>query len=281
MNGITGMDLSKWVGREEVRSDLIAEWPARALAAMLDASDVAVEEGARLPAGWQWLYFLEARPPSAMGLDGHPARGGFLPPVTLPRRMWAGGRIRFESPLCIGDRAQRQSTILDVRTKSGRSGELVFVTVRHDLSVNGRLAISEEQDLVYREAASAGSQVPAGQPAPADAAWRQAWRADPVMLFRYSALTFNAHRIHYDRPYATGEEHYRGLVVHGPLQATLLLELARRHAGRPVKTFEYRALQPVFDGEGFFANGQPGDSGAELWTSNESGSICMQATAGF
>ena len=281
MSGSAGTDLDQWVGREEVRRDLIAEWPARALAAMLDAGDVPTREQSPLPAGWQWLYFLEARPPSEMGVDGHPLRGGFLPPVALPRRMWAGGRIRFESPLRIGDRAQRRSTILDVRAKSGRSGELVFVTVRHDISVDGRLAISEEQDLVYREAAGAGAAAPVGEPAPVGASWLRTWRADAVMLFRYSALTFNAHRIHYDRPYATGEEHYRGLVVHGPLQATLLLDLARQHAGRPLRTFEYRAQQPVFDGETFSANGRPDETGADLWTSNEAGRVCMQARAGF
>ncbi len=281
MNGSAELDLAQWVGREEVRDDLIAAWPVRALSAMLDATDISVEEGAPLPAGCQWLYFLEARSPSAMGVDGHPVRGGFLPPVALPRRMWAGGRISFHSPLHIGDRAQKRSTILKVEEKSGRSGKLVFVNVRHETSVAGRLVISEEQDLVYREAASPGAPVPAGDPAPADAPWRQVWRADPVMLFRYSALTFNAHRIHYDRPYAMGEEHYRGLVVHGPLQATLLLELARRHASRPVRSFEYRAQLPIFDGERFTANGQPDGSAATLWTANEAGRVGMSAMARF
>ena len=277
----SGADILHWVGREETRDDLIAAWPVRALATMLDASGVSSDEGAPLPPGWQWLFFLEARAPSAMGADGHPARGGFLPPVALPRRMWAGGRISVHAPISIGDHARKLSTILKVEEKSGRSGKLVFVTVRHDISVDGRLAISEEQDLVYREASGPGSSVPAGEVAPTGAPWRQESRADPVMLFRYSALTFNSHRIHYDRPYAMGEEHYRGLVVHGPLQATLLLELARKCAAQPVRTFEYRALQPIFDGELFSANGRPEACGAKLWTANEAGRVCMQATVQF
>ena len=271
----------QWIGRSETREDLIVPWPARALAATLGDASAGFADGDALPQAWHWLYFLDAQPPSALGPDGHPARGGFLPPVPLPRRMWAGGRMRFDHPLRIGERARKVSTIASVEQKSGRSGELVFVTVRHEISAGGRTAIVDEQDLVYRGAAAAGDKRPAGEPAPAAAAWRQDCRADPVMLFRYSALTFNGHRIHYDRPYAMHEEHYAGLVVHGPLQATLLLDLARRNAAQAVRTFQYRAMQPIFDGAAFTVNGNPRAEGAELWTASDEGSIAMKASAGY
>ena len=201
--------ISDWIGRTESRADVITAWPIAALNAALDYEAAEPAPGDAVPPGWHWLYFLEATRARELGHDGHPRRGGFLPPVALPRRMWAGGRIEFRQPLRIGDRVRRDSTILNVERKAGRSGELVFVTVRHEVSVDGSVAVSEEHDIVYREAAQPGDQPVAGKPAPARAAWQRALTADPVLLFRYSALIFNGHRIHYDLDYARQEEHTR------------------------------------------------------------------------
>lgn len=276
-------NLKNWIGRTESHTDLITAWPIAALNAALDYDAPEPKTGDAVPPAWHWLYFLEAKRAGELGHDGHPKRGGFLPPVALPRRMWAGGRIEFHGPLRIGDRAQRDSTILNVERKEGRTGVLVFVTVRHEVKVGGTTTVSEEHDIVYREAAKPGDQAPAGKPAPARAAWQHALTGDPVLLFRYSALTFNGHRIHYDLDYVREEEHYPGLIVHGPLQTTLLLELCRRHAGRPVRKFEYRAMHPVFHTERFTVNGNPSANGktAEVWTANAAGMTAMAATASF
>ena len=275
--------ISDWIGRTESRADVITAWPIAALNATLDYEAAEPAAGDAVPPGWHWLYFLESKRAGELGHDGHPRRGGFLPPVALPRRMWAGGRIEFRQPLRIGDRVRRDSTILNVERKAGRSGELVFVTVRHEVSVDGSVAVSEEHDIVYREAAQPGDQPVAGKPAPARAAWQRALTADPVLLFRYSALIFNGHRIHYDLDYVRQEEHYPGLIVHGPLQTTLLLELCRHHASRPVRRLEYRALLPLFHTERFTVNGNPAADGssAELWTANAAGVIAMAGTAQF
>jgi 3-methylfumaryl-CoA hydratase len=275
--------ISDWIGRTESRADVITAWPIAALNATLDYEAAEPAPGDAVPPGWHWLYFLEAKRAGELGHDGHPRRGGFLPPVALPRRMWAGGRIEFRQPLRIGDRVRRDSTLLSVEHKQGRSGDLVFVTVRHEVSANGTVALSEEHDIVYREAAKPGDQPVAGKPAPARAAWQRALTADPVLLFRYSALIFNGHRIHYDLDYARQEEHYPGLIVHGPLQTTLLLDLCRHHASRPVRRLEYRALHPLFHTERFTVNGNPAADGssAELWTANAAGFIAMAGTAQF
>ena len=184
MNHRPQVKISDWIGRTESRADVITAWPIAALNAALDYEAAEPAPGDAVPPGWHWLYFLEAKRASELGHDGHPRRGGFLPPVALPRRMWAGGRIEFRQPLRIGDRVRRDSTILNVERKAGRSGELVFVTVRHEVSVDGSVAVSEEHDIVYREAAQPGDQPVAGKPAPARAAWQRALTADPVLLFR-------------------------------------------------------------------------------------------------
>ena len=275
--------LREWVGKTEIRSDIIAAWPLSALAATLDELNLPVDRGSPVPNGWHWIFFLEAKPASELGGDGHPKRGGFLPPVPLPRRMWAGGRLEFMRPLKIGDEITRESAIVSVEPKTGRSGTLVFVTVRHTVRAAGATAIIEEQDIVYREAAQKGDASPAGKPAPTNAAWTRRVMPDSVMLFRYSALTFNGHRIHYDKDYALNEEHYPGLVVHGPMQATLLLDLCRQNAGRPLKKFEYRAQQPMFGGHAFSVNGSfdAATSKADVWTADDSGNYAMRGTASF
>ena len=275
--------LREWIGKTESRNDLATAWPVAALSATLDRDDPPPQIGDALPPAWHWLYFLEAKPASELGPDGHPRRGGFLPPVPLPRRMWAGGRIEFLQPVRIGDAIRRDSEIMKVESKHGRSGSLVFVTVRHTISANNVVAIQEEHDIVYRDAAKAGDPPPPGKPAPQAAAWQRNVVGDPVTLFRYSALTFNGHRIHYDLEYVRNEEHYPGLIVHGPLQTTLLLDLCRRHEQRPVRKLDYRALHPVFHTERFTVNGNLSADGAsaELWTANAQGNYAMAGTAVF
>jgi len=208
--------LRAWIGRKESRTDTVTAWPVIGLTATFDRNDPEPKAGDAIPPGWHWLYFLEARPASELGQDGHPRVGGFLPQTGLPRRMWAGGRIEFKKPLRIGDAIRRDSEIVSIEPKSGRSGSLVFVTVRHTVSAAGETAVIEEHDIVYREAAKPGDPPPVAKPAPREAAWRRELVADPVMLFRYSALTFIDHRIHYDLDYCRQEEGYPGLVVHGP-----------------------------------------------------------------
>ena len=275
--------LKQWIGRTESCADLATAWPVAALTAMLDRSDPPPSIGDEIPPGWHWLYFLEAKRASELGPDGHPKRGGFLPPVSLPRRMWAGGRIEFMRPLHVGETLRRDSQIIGVESKQGKSGDLVFVTVRHTVLASGEAAVVEEHDIVYREAARAGDPPPQGRPAPGNPKWRLEIHADSVMLFRFSALIFNAHRIHYDLDYVRDEEHYPALIVHGPLQTILMLDLARRHAPRAVSKLDYRALYPVFHTERFTVNGIPAGDGsrAELWTANAAGNYAMSGTAYF
>ncbi len=274
--------LREWLGKRETRADTVTPWPVAALAATLDRQGPEPRTGDALPPGWHWLYFLEAKPASELGPDGHPRRGGFLPPVPLPRRMWAGGRIEFLQPLRIGDEIRRDSEIVSVESKRGKSGSLVFVTVRHTIAARGVTAVIEEHDIVYRGAAQPGESPP-GKPAPPGAKWQRTVVGDPVLLFRYSALTFNGHRIHYDLDYAKNEEHYPGLIVHGPLQTTLLLDLCRRNEPRPVIKLDYRALHPIFHAERFTVNGDPSDGGdsAVVWTATGEGSYAMSGTAWF
>jgi 3-methylfumaryl-CoA hydratase len=272
--------LQQWVGRTEVKQDVIQPGLAEALAATLDRAAPA----AGLPPLWHWIYFWTAVPASEVGADGHPQRGGFLPPVPLPRRMWAGGRLTFTAPLALGQAATRTSRILDVSAKNGASGQLAFVTVRHEIAQGGRIAVTEEHDIVYRglPQPGAGTVALAGKPAPADAAWSREITPDPVLLFRYSALTFNGHRIHYDRSYVTGVEGYPGLIVHGPLIATLLLDLLHRNMpDATVTQFSFRAVGPIFDIEPFTVCGQPVDDGrsVKLWAKNNRGELAMQAEA--
>jgi 3-methylfumaryl-CoA hydratase len=267
--------LRQWVGRSETRRERLAPFPADALAATFDRDDAPYTEGAELPPLWHWLYFLPISPLAEAGPDGHPRRGGFLPPVPLPRRMWAGGRFDFHHPLHIGDEVTKTSQVLSVEPKSGRSGQLVFATVRHELADAEGTALSEEHDIVYREIAAPPSKPP---PAPEAAAFSREIRPNAVLLFRYSALTFNSHRIHYDHPYVTQVEGYLGLIVHGPLIATLLLDLLRRERpdARPA-SFAFRAMGPLFDTAPFFVCGRPTEGGFSLWARNPEGRLAMTA----
>jgi 3-methylfumaryl-CoA hydratase len=253
-------DFSAWVGRQRVSRDTVALDRARGLAATLDRDASSLRVGDALPTGWHWIYFHEPVPRSALAGDGHEARGDFLPPVPLPRRMWAGGRVRAERPLVIGSEVERTSTVRSVEQKEGSSGPLAFVTVEHRLVDDEGVALVEEQNIVYVGLRPASAGRPrTGPEAPVDEGWRSLGRftADEVALFRFSALTFNGHRIHYDWPFATQTEGYPGLVVHGPLLALLLLgagvDLLGGVGGVPASgtqvDFRYRALQPLFCGE--------------------------------
>lgn len=274
--------LRQWIGRRETREERLAAFPSNALAATLDRDDPVYTEGAAMPPLWHWLHFLPVNPLREAGPDGHPTRGGFLPPVPLPRRMWAGSRLIFLKPLRIGERAFRVSTVKNVARKSGKSGDLVFVTVRHVVSGEDGPAIDEEHDIVYRAAAAPGAPAPASEIPPDGAEWSVSVNPDTVLLFRYSALTFNSHRIHYDLDYATREEGYPGLVVHGPLIATLLLDALRRT--RPearVMKFSFRAVAPTFHIDPFSVHGRLiGGGKARLWA-EKSGALTMDGAAEF
>jgi 3-methylfumaryl-CoA hydratase len=275
--------LEDWIGRTETSADQITPTPLAALSATLDRDDPPPRVGDLLPPAWHWLFFLPIHRQSELGPDGHAMRGGFLPPVTLPRRMWAGSRISLHQPVCVGDVVTRTSTIASIKHKEGRTGPLVFVVVRHEISNAVGLAITDEHDIVYRSHAQPGQSTPEPPAAPPDAAWRRTIEPDDVLLFRYSALTFNGHRIHYDRRYATEVEGYPGLIVHGPLQATLLLDLLRRNLpGAQVSRFEFRAVSPLFDIAPFSVCGAPGEGNmVRLWAQNNSGGLAMDATAIF
>lgn len=276
--------LTDWIGRQEVLNDHIGATPVKALNATLDHPDMAVVHGTPLPPLWHWLYFLPLHRQSEIGADGHAKRGGFLPPVPLPRRMWAGSQFEFRSPVRVGDEVQRTSTIANVTEKSGRTGRLVFVKVRHELRCNGAAdpAIVEFHDIVYREAKQPTDVEPPPVAAPAGAPWQLEIVPDDVLLFRYSALTFNGHRIHYDRKYVTEVEGYPGLIVHGPLIATLLMDQIRRHLpDADVAGFSFKAVRPTFDLHPFQVNGAPQADGktVKLWARDHEGWLTMDAVA--
>ncbi len=277
---LPGLDgLRDWIGRSQTRRDVIAAAPLVALAALLDRDDPRPRAGDPAPPLAHWLYFLPAYRQSEAGPDGHARTGEFLPPVPLPRRMWAGSRLEFMRPLTVGAEAEMRSTIKDIATKEGRSGPLVFVTVRHEVEDAHGLVLTDEHDIVYRgETALAAKDTPA----PTGEQWRREIHPDPVLLFRYSAVTFNSHRIHYDQPYATRIEGYPGLVVHGPLTATLLVDLLRRNVAQlELRTFSFRALKPLFDTADFSTCGlaDAGGRAARLWTRDSAGAVTMQAEA--
>ncbi len=278
--------LAEWIGRSESRTDLITAAPVAALAATLDRDEAPPAAGDALPPLWHWLYFLPRPLRREIGADGHPRLGGFLPPVPLPRRMWAGSQLQFHRALRIGEAVTRVSRIADVKVKSGRSGSLVFVKVQHELSGADGLAITDVHDIVYREAAQPGAPAAVGVQAPPDPAWVREIVPDEVLLFRYSALTFNGHRIHYDHPYVTQVEGYAGLVVHGPLIATLLLDhlrdrLAAQQPSRVIRGFEFRALSPIVHTERFAVCAEPQADGrsVRLWARKTDGTLCMDAIA--
>jgi len=267
--------LQGWIGRSETVTDQITPFQSNALAATLNRDEV-YGAGSNLPPLWHWMHFLQIFKLEDAGYDGHPALGGFLPPVPLPRRMWAGSRLRFLAPLQVGEEVTKTSRVTSVAHKAGRSGDLVFVTVRHTFDAR----IEEEHDIVYRDVAAVGAPVAAPVAAPAVWDFSRDVVPDPVLLFRYSALTFNGHRIHYDQPFCTGTEGYPGLVVHGPLLATLLLDGLRRHLPDAVVTeFAFRAMAPVFAVDPFSVQGAAVEGGFRLWIRRGDGALAMDAKA--
>jgi 3-methylfumaryl-CoA hydratase len=322
------MDLSGWIGRTESRSDTVTAAPIAALSATLDRDDPAPRRGEALPLLWHWLYFLPRHRESELDVDGHARRGEFLPPVPLARRMYAGGRVEVHHSICVGDEIERVSRIADVSQKEGRSGPLVFVKLRHEISNRDGLALVEDHDIVYRDHPKVAEDrarpptisgredaevrrpdlirsgdFPGAEPAKArptedevatdaqvgdglqivpDAEWHREIRPDEVLLFRYSALTFNGYRIHYDRRFAVNAQGYPGLVVHAPLVATLLADLLRRQRPQAdVSAFSFRAVRPLFDGHPFFVCGNPPDDrrAVTLWARDANGAVAFEATA--
>lgn len=279
-------DYGAWLGGRRTREEILGPWPARALAATLDRDPEGLVEGARLPWGWHWLHFHDAVRASELGRDGHEVLGRFLPDVPLERRMWAGGRIRFHAPLVLGESVRRVSTVERITPKLGRTGALVFVTVKHEIHGPGGLAVEEEQDIVYRSPPTrgrggGGPSKAAGEGLPPEARVVGRFQADAVTLFRFSALTFNAHRIHYDHPYATAEEGYPGLVVHGPLLALLLLDAGAGLGSGDARSFTYRALAPLFCDEAFELLASPSDvpphQEVQLWAAHPDRGPAMEA----
>jgi len=271
----------QWIGREQFAEQYLTDAPVRAMLATLGNFAAALGDNREIPPLWHWLYFLETAPWEELANDGHQKRGEFLPPVDLPRRMWAGSELQFHRPLKIGVTGRRRSVVDSIESKQGRSGKLVFVKVLHEIFSQDELAITETQNIVYRDAPTQ-STAAAATLAPGQASFSETISPDTLLLFRYSALTFNAHRIHYDRPYAVETEAYPGLVVHGPLMATLLVNLlGKQYPDRQLEQFAFRAQKPVFDLAPFQVCGNaPDESGkAELWIADTDQAQCMQATA--
>ena len=278
--------LKDWIGKTDTVEDRATAMPVHGYAALMDR-DTVPKEGDPIGPMSHWFFFNPVAPASQIGPDGHPQRGGFMPPVPLPRRMFAGARTTYHQDLLIGEKLKRFSTITDVSVKEGRSGTLVFCTVKHDIHGESGLALEEEHDIVYRDnppANAGGGNSGRTKPAPDDHAWTKEINPDPVMLFRYSAITFNGHRIHYDRTYVTEVEGYPGLIVHGPLTASFLVELAlENNPGKPLTGFRFQARAPLFDTAPFQVAGKPGADGntAEVWSVTPEGGVGTLATATF
>jgi 3-methylfumaryl-CoA hydratase len=274
--------LRQWIGRTQEATDVVTAQLVKGLRATLFQEIGEPKAGDAAPFTVHWCLAQPVFPMSMLGGDGHPTRGGFLPPVPLPRRMWAGGEIEFLDALRVGDQSTRLSRISDVTVKTGSSGQLCFVSVEHTITSPRGVAIRERQDIVYREMGGEQAAAPAKPaPPPPSAQHRETHVSDPVLLFRYSALTFNGHRIHYDRDYVTKVEGYPGLIFHGPLQAAFLVEMAAKLRGKAPKKFGYRGVQPLFEGSEFSINANDNGATMELWTANDAGQPTMKGTAAW
>lgn len=269
--------LRGWIGHKEIATDHVAAELAARFRATFDEAPSAACPGDPAPALLHWCLAQHAALTRSLGLDGHPDRGGFLPPIPLPRRMWAGSDVVFHDTLRIGDAMRRTSRIINVSVKAGRTGSLCFVTVQHEIDVNGPV-LSERHDIVYRNLDAGGAPSKAPEPA-AEGRDRRDVLAVPPLLFSYSALAFNGHSIHYDHPYATQVEGYPGLVVHGPLKATLLLRFAAEIHGVPPRRFTFRGHSPLFDDAPFFLNADADGANLKLWTSRAGGPAATSAEA--
>ena len=275
--------LRQWIGRTQEATDIVTAQLVKGLRATLFQEVGEPKTGDTAPFTVHWCLAPLVFPMSMLGPDGHPTRGGFLPPVPLPRRMWAGGEVEIIDPLRVGDESTRTSRIADVAVKTGSTGVLCFVSIEHTITSPRGIAIRERQDIVFRDDPSTQAAAPAkAPPPPPKAQHRETHVSDPVLLFRYSALTFNSHRIHYDRDYTTKVEGYPGLVVHGPLQAALIMELATKlRGGKPPKKFTHRGVQPLFEGSEFSVNANDTAAGLDLWTANAEGQPTMKGTAAW
>jgi 3-methylfumaryl-CoA hydratase len=272
--------LKTWIGRSQEKSDVIAPRLVQSYNAIFNAS-LDVSEGDEAPAGIQWCLAPDIAAMNALGPDGHPARGGFLPPVPLPRRMWAGGKLSFSGQFLVGDVVTKRSVIEDVVLKTGRTGSLIFVTVQHEYRTSRGVVLSERQDIVYRDQESKPATIAAANREPLPAADRtDVIAASPPLLFRYSAITFNGHRIHYDLDYVTREEGYPGLIFHGPLQASYLLRLAVEIGGGTLpRAFSFRSVKPLFAGGEISINAKAMASELSLWVADQAGQMTMTASA--
>lgn len=270
-------DYASWIGKSVTETQRADIWPGRAMAAVLDKSFTA-EEGDAIPPLAHWTYFTPMVPQSKIGFDGHPERGDFIPPFPQPRRMWAASDITFHAPIRFGDMVERRSEIASIEHKAGSTGDLVFLKLRNDYSVNGTECLSETQTIVYRDP-PAPDEVPRSKPAPENAQWSDKIETSSARLFRYSAVTFNAHRIHYDHPYATQEEGYPGVIVQGQFIATTLLEAFQAaHPNAAVKSFSFRAVKPIFSGEEYFTEGLVEGEHVRLWARGSEEDLRMQAS---
>jgi len=281
-NNLDSDHLSRWIGNKETLEETISAEPLLRLAATLDWESREIVIGDEVPALWHWVYFLAPTRASELGRDGHAALGDFMPPVPLPRRMWAGGKFKFIKPLRVGDLARKESTIRDVTVKQGRTGTLCFVEVEHCIFAGEELRFSETHNIVYRDAKQPGEDEILPPEAPQNPEWTREVIPNSTLLFRYSALTFNGHRIHYDLDFCRQQEGYPGLVFHGPLTATLLLELALlNNPGRSLKSYEFRALSPLFDNARFTLNGKTDGAKTEMWAANADNRLAMKAFLSF
>jgi 3-methylfumaryl-CoA hydratase len=273
-------DLKRHIGSKEVTTDVVTAAQANLLRLTFGRPEPEFKDGDALPPGWHVIYFTPRFGPKDLRADGTPARSGLMPDMPLPRRMFAGQTFRFHRPLRIGQALRQENELTDISLKSGATGTLVFTTVVSRISGPDGLAVEDERLIVYREEVKAGdrNQAPRREPAPDDVPWRRTITPDPILLFRFSALTFNSHKIHYDLDWATRTEGYPALVVHGPLTQTLLIDFARDHAGgRAFKSFTTQARAPLFDGKPFELRGRPSGTGAELWAVTPEGTVAMSA----
>lgn len=272
-----------WIGKKEILNDYSNVRPVAMLQALLNQSDTPLKH---LPNLYHWLYFLPIINSEMLAEDGHPKKGGFLPPIPFPKRMWAGGRLEFLQPISVNQIIHRESEIVKIDFKQGKSGNMYFVTVKHSIFADGQLAIIEEQDIVYRDASNPAQPAsPVAMAAEVEErhySYKKTFPVTTPILFRYSALTFNSHKIHYDRPYSMQQEGYPGLVVHGPLSATLLMHtLQQEYPEKQIAKFDFRAVKPVFDFSEFYICGDIQKHTGKVWIEHADGQVAMQAKVTF
>ncbi len=276
----TSRKILEWINKTTEVEDTIRLQPANFMEATLNRPPK-LKEGDNLPPLWHWIYFLEAKPESDLGRDAHPKKGDFLPPIQLPRRMWAGGRFTFCNDLVIGEKAKKITTIRKIVEKEGSAGPLCFITLEHKIYSKEEVSIIEEQDLVYLQDQQGSKSLPLAQNNLERPDFSQEIHPSEILLFRYSALTFNGHRIHYDLDYARNVEGYDGLVFHGPLTATLLLDLALKEKNQPIKKYSFRGTAPLSNLDCFWIEGKYKDDSAILWARRKDGVVAMKAKAEF